>query len=46
MTHVGVAGLEELRERAADLPRDEITLRVAHMKSPVRQRLEDAGQCP
>ena len=43
MTHIDVAGLEALRDLTADLARDGITLRVARMKSPVRQRLDDAG---
>ena len=43
MTHVDVAGLEALRDLAGSLARDGITLRVARLKSPVQQRLDDAG---
>jgi SulP family sulfate permease len=43
VTHVDVAGLEALGELTTGLARDGITLRVARMKTPVRERLEDAG---
>ena len=43
MTHVDSAGLDALGDLQDDLQRDEVTLRVARMKSPVQDRLEDAG---
>jgi SulP family sulfate permease len=43
MTHVDVAGLQALAELTAGLAREGITLHVARMKMPLRQRLEDAG---
>jgi SulP family sulfate permease len=43
VTHVDVAGLEALGELTTGLARDGITLRVARMKTPVRERLDDAG---
>jgi sulfate permease, SulP family len=43
LTHIDVAGLEALGELTEGLARDGITLRIARMKTPVRQRLEDSG---
>ncbi len=43
MTHVDSAGLDALGDLSEDLAHDGVTLRVARMKPPVQDRLEDAG---
>ena len=43
MTHVDSAGLDALGDLSEALAHDGVTLRVARMKAPVQDRLEDAG---
>ena len=43
ITHIDSAGLDALADLSDDLARDGVTLRVARMKTPVQDRLEDAG---
>ena len=43
MTHVDSAGLDALGDLCVDLERDGVRLRVARMKTPVQDRLEEAG---
>ena len=43
ITHVDSAGLEALGDLCDGLARDGVTLRVARVKTPVGDRLEDAG---
>ena len=43
MSHVDSAGLAALGDLGEGLARDGITLRVARMKTPVHERLAEAG---
>lgn len=43
ITHADSAGLDALADLSDDFARDGVTLRVARMKTPVQDRLEDAG---
>ena len=43
MTHVDSAGLDALGDLCDDLARNGVTMRVARMNTPVRERLDDAG---
>ena len=43
ITHVDSAGLDALGDLGDELGRDGITLQVARMKTPVQERLDDAG---
>ena len=43
ITHVDIAGLNALGDLCDELARGGVTLRVARMKTPVQERLDDAG---
>jgi SulP family sulfate permease len=43
MSHVDSSGLKALADLSEGLAREQITMRVARMKTPVQELLEEAG---